>query len=267
MCAILPPTTGYSQQSPTGDLIASRTFDRNQRGLRSPSVGAWLRGSTPFSSLAFARNSPSSPTVIFESGLIVRFGPPMKNHRQKRDQKSSPFNASNSVRNSTMLFFVGTSRPFSFNLRPPNASASSGTHAGSGDSKSTATSHTRAVLSQEAVTIRRPSALKLAASTGRLWRNGSPTGLPLCASHTRAVLSLEAVTIRRPSALKLAAVTPSSWRSGWPTGLPVSVSHTRAVLSWEAVTTRRPSGLKLAAITSPSWRSDSPTCLPLCASH
>ena len=42
----------------------------------------------------------------------------------------------------------------------------------------------------EAVTIRRPSGLKLAALTASSWRIGSPTGLPLSASHTRAVLSL-----------------------------------------------------------------------------
>ena len=64
-------------------------------------------------------------------------------------------------------------------------------------------SHTRAVLSSEAVTIRRPSGLKLAALTRSSWRIGSPSGLPLSASHTRAVLSSDAVTIRRPSGLKL----------------------------------------------------------------
>src|SRR5437773_6418133 len=42
--------------------------------------------------------------------------------------------------------------------------------------------HTRAVWSIEPVTMRRPSGLKLAASTASSWRSGSPTGLPLSAS-------------------------------------------------------------------------------------
>src|SRR5262245_15586477 len=169
----------------------------------------WAAFFAVFASAA-ERQRSTSPTVIFESGLIVRFGPRMKNHRPKRDQKSSPLSASNSLRNSTMLL-DGTSCPSSLNLRPPKASANSGTHDGKGKSRSTATSHTRAVLSLDAVTIRRPSGLKLAARTTPSWRIGSPTDSPLSASHSRAVLSSEAVTIRRPSGLKLAAVTLSWW--------------------------------------------------------
>ena len=101
----------------------------------------------------------------------------------------------------------------------------------------------------EAVTIRRPSELKVAALTELSWRIGSPTGLPLSASHTRAVLSKDAVTTRRPSGLKLAATTVPSWRIGSPTGLPLSTSQTRAV-SPDVVTTNRPSALKLAANTA-----------------
>ena len=48
--------------------------------------------------------------------------------------------------------------------------------------KSTTTSHTRAVIVME-VTLRRPSALKLAALTLPPRRIGSQTGLPLSASH------------------------------------------------------------------------------------
>src|SRR5438067_1715995 len=43
-------------------------------------------GSFAASASAAARKRSSSPTVIFESGLIVRSGPRRKNHRPKRDQ-------------------------------------------------------------------------------------------------------------------------------------------------------------------------------------
>ena len=69
--------------------------------------------------------------------------------------------------------------------------------------------HTRAVLSDEAVTMLRPSGLKLAEVTGTSWPC-STTGAPWpSACHTRAVLSHEAVTMLRPSGLKLAEVTAS----------------------------------------------------------
>jgi hypothetical protein len=66
-------------------------------------------------------------------------------------------------------------------------------------------SHTRAVPSKEAVTIRLPSGLNLALLTLAECPLSSATSLPEV-SHTRAVLSLDAVTISLPSALKTGTV-------------------------------------------------------------
>jgi hypothetical protein len=52
-----------------------------------------------FFAAASARKRSSSPTVIFEDGLIVRSGPRVKNHRPKRDQKSSSVSSRESSRN------------------------------------------------------------------------------------------------------------------------------------------------------------------------
>src|SRR5262249_7743963 len=123
----------------------------------------WAAFFAVFASAA-ERQRSTSPTVIFESGLIVRVGPRMKNHPPKRDHKSSLVSASTSLRISRMLL-GGASCPSSLNLRPPKASANSGPHDGRGKSRSTATSPPRAVLSVDAVTIRRPSGLNPAAIT------------------------------------------------------------------------------------------------------
>src|SRR5262245_14043662 len=106
-------------------------------------------------------------------------------------------------------------------------------------------SHTHAVLSRDAVTMRLPSGLNAAPSTRSAWPlSVSPVGLPVSASHSRAVLSQDAVRMRLPSGLKLALFTPSVWPlSDPPIGLPVSASHRRAVLSLDAVRMRLPSGL------------------------
>ena len=51
-------------------------------------------------------------------------------------------------------------------------------------------SHSRAVLSQDAVTMRLPSGLNAALATTSSWPlSGSPTSLPVAASQIRAVLS------------------------------------------------------------------------------
>ena len=51
-------------------------------------------------------------------------------------------------------------------------------------------SHTRTVLSHDAVTMRFPSGLNVALDTKSVWPlNGSPIGWPVAASHSRAVLS------------------------------------------------------------------------------
>ena len=72
-------------------------------------------------------------------------------------------------------------------------------------------SHTRAVLSLDAVTMRLPSGLNAALT--HLIRRGRgaalPIGLPVSASHTRAVLSADAVTMRLPSGLNAALHTAS----------------------------------------------------------
>ncbi|HEV7404416.1 MAG TPA: hypothetical protein VGO11_15860 [Chthoniobacteraceae bacterium] len=67
-----------------------------------------------------------------------------------------------------------------------------------------AASHTRAVSSCEAVTIRMPSGLNCALRTQPAWPASVASSFPLAASHTRAVLSNEAVTIRMPSGLNCA---------------------------------------------------------------
>ncbi|HEV7404415.1 MAG TPA: hypothetical protein VGO11_15855 [Chthoniobacteraceae bacterium] len=73
-----------------------------------------------------------------------------------------------------------------------------------------AASHTRAVLSCEAVTIRIPSGLNCALSTTPSWPASVANTFPLAASHTRAVLSSETVTIRVPSGLNCALTTEPS---------------------------------------------------------
>src|SRR5258705_3429068 len=61
-------------------------------------------------------------------------------------------------------------------------------------------SHSCAVLSEDAVTMRLPSGLNAALATAAVWPvSGSLIGLPLSASHSRAVLSQDAVTMRLPS--------------------------------------------------------------------
>ena len=92
-------------------------------------------------------------------------------------------------------------------------------------------SHTRAVLSSEAVTTRVPSALKLAERTHSSCLRGSVRGWPLRASHTRAVLSKEAVTTRVPSALKLAEVNRTFVFEGLGEGLAAArVPHPRRLV-------------------------------------
>ena len=59
-----------------------------------------------------------------------------------------------------------------------------------------AASHSRAVLSPDAVTMRAPSGLKAAEYTKSLWPRSTAISLPVAASHTRAVLSSDAVTMR-----------------------------------------------------------------------
>src|SRR6266446_1385701 len=90
-------------------------------------------------------------------------------------------------------------------------------------------SHSRAVLSTDAVTMRLPSGLNAALATKFAWPvRGSPIGLPVSASHSRAVLSTDAVTLRLPPGLNPALAT-AACPLGSPIGLPVSASHTRAV--------------------------------------
>src|SRR5262249_40286628 len=73
-----------------------------------------------------------------------------------------------------------------------------------------ATSHTRAVLSWDAVTIRAPSGLHAALESILFSLANS---VPVATSHTRAVLSLDAVIIRAPCRLHAALPTPSPWPS------------------------------------------------------
>src|SRR5271165_4094883 len=74
-----------------------------------------------------------------------------------------------------------------------------------------AASHSRAVLSSEAVTTRVPSGEKAALETQSSWPRRTAISLPVAASHSRAVLSPEAVTTRVPSGEKAALQTELSW--------------------------------------------------------
>jgi hypothetical protein len=78
--------------------------------------------------------------------------------------------------------------------------------------------HTRAVLSELAVTIRVPSGLNAALLTDALCSRGLLRGLPVAALHTRAVLSELAVTIRVPSGLNVALTTNAWCWSGGTSG-------------------------------------------------
>ena len=72
-----------------------------------------------------------------------------------------------------------------------------------------AASHSRAVLSLEAVTMRVPSGLNAALRTLPSARCMRPIGSPVAASHSRTVLSPDAVTTRAPSGLNAAPLTTS----------------------------------------------------------
>jgi phosphate/sulfate permease len=65
-------------------------------------------------------------------------------------------------------------------------------------------SHSCAVLSADAVTMRLPSGLNAALIILSWLVRGSRVGLPVSASHSRAVLSWDAVTMRLPSGLNAA---------------------------------------------------------------
>jgi hypothetical protein len=69
------------------------------------------------------------------------------------------------------------------------------------------TSHTRAVPSPEAVTMRAPSGLNAAKVRNCSCRYTPGSGAPVVAFHMRAVLSWEAVTMLAPSGLNAAEVT------------------------------------------------------------
>ena len=112
-------------------------------------------------------------------------------------------------------------------------------------------SQTRAVLSNEAVTI----PLAVGAERGGV----DPFGVPLeggdglagvgVPDPRRVVSSPEAVTTRLPSGLNAAELTAVGVPRREARVLPESASQTRAVLSTEAVTTRLPSGLNAAEKT------------------
>jgi hypothetical protein len=68
-------------------------------------------------------------------------------------------------------------------------------------------SHSRAVLSQDAVTISLPSGLNDARLTTSSCCMGWPIGAPVAASHIRAVLSWLAVATLAPSGLNPALNT------------------------------------------------------------
>ena len=131
-----------------------------------------------------------------------------------------------------------------------------------------AASHSRAVLSSDAVTTRVPSGLNAAdpdrisvAFQGgeRLARWPRPT-----AARSR---SSDAVTTRVPSGLNAAELTPAVWPSRVIERLARAASHSRAVRSSDAVTTRVPSGLNAADQTAAVWPSRVTEHLARAASH
>jgi hypothetical protein len=77
-----------------------------------------------------------------------------------------------------------------------------------------AASHSRAVLSRDAVMTRVPSGEKAALKTALSWPRRTAMSLPAAASHSRAVLSHEAVTTRVPSVEK-AALHEATGRETW----------------------------------------------------
>src|SRR6516162_6955868 len=125
----------------------------------------------------------------------------------------------------------------------------------------------RAVLSDNAVTMRDPSGLKAAEFTKSSWPRRTTISLPLAASQMRAVLSDDAVTMRDPSGLKAAELTSLSWPRRTAISLALAASQMRAVLSDDAVTMRDPSGLKAAEVTPFSWPRRTTISLALAASQ
>src|SRR6516165_5502218 len=87
-------------------------------------------------------------------------------------------------------------------------------------------SHSRAVLSSDAVTTRRPSGLNAALITTSSCPLRTPICLPLSTSHSRAVLSKDAVTTRRPSGLNAALIT-ASFLDGEASRRRRSLQHSR----------------------------------------
>ena len=128
------------------------------------------------------------------------------------------------------------------------------------------TSHSRAVLSCDAVTIRLPSGLNEALDT-------SFHGLPETRSNFRCLRPTAApscpLTRLRSAAVpaeRRAPHTPSSWPSRDVIKLPLLAPTPRRLVR-DAVTIRPPSGLNEALHTSPSWPSRDAIKLPLLASH
>src|SRR5262249_49631548 len=69
----------------------------------------------------------------------------------------------------------------------------------------------RAVLSDDAVTMRDPSGLKAAEFTALSWPRRTAISVAGAGSQMRAILSDEAVTMRDPSGLKAAEDTTPPW--------------------------------------------------------
>src|SRR5262249_36381332 len=69
----------------------------------------------------------------------------------------------------------------------------------------------RAVLSDDAVTMRDPSGLKAAEFTALSWPRRTAISFAVAASQMRAILSDEAVTMRDPSGLEAAEDTTPPW--------------------------------------------------------
>src|SRR6202522_307589 len=88
-------------------------------------------------------------------------------------------------------------------------------------------SHTRAVLSSEAVTTRVPSGENAALQTSPPCPFKTAIGLPVTASHSRAVLSWEAVRTRVLSGENAALVTEATW----PRKTPLSRNCKTAALN------------------------------------
>mmetsp|Transcript_13057 Transcript_13057/g.33039 ORF Transcript_13057/g.33039 Transcript_13057/m.33039 type:complete len:342 (-) Transcript_13057:835-1860(-) len=123
-------------------------------------------------------------------------------------------------------------------------------------------SHSRAVLSPDTVTARRPSGVTAAPPTPSWWPARTCRHAPPARSHSRAVASEDIVSARAvPPGSSSTPPTLSAWPASTCRQLPAGSSHTRAVPSSLAVSASEPS----SASATPRMRAECPCRVALCA--